>query len=254
MERCKFVVGRRTCLLARLLSCFLPASYSLLLSLSLTHSPTPACRLSPVYNLHPLHLDLLLPSWFPISLPPPSLAATNHQPTNHPTTTTTSSPPRSSSLPQSQHTHTHNSPHTTHNTQHNTHNTHSLTLTIDLLAMVPRPSPSPEPAETFPLSIGDSLIDVPRLWTGLWQLSSPAWGTAPASRIRKEMLKHVSKGFTAFGTRRFVTPFFFPISSSRYPFLLTPRTSRTSRTRTVARAPTLPPPSSSSSPSTPPFY
>lgn len=67
--------------------------------------------------------------------------------------------------------------------------------------MVPRPTPSPEPAETFPLAIGHSLIDVPRLWTGLWQLSSPAWGTAPAARIRKEMLKHVSKGFTAFGTR-----------------------------------------------------
>ena len=65
--------------------------------------------------------------------------------------------------------------------------------------MVPRPTPSPEPAETFPLAIGDTLLDVPRLWTGLWQLSSPAWGTAPASRIRKEMLKHVSKGFTAFG-------------------------------------------------------
>ena len=77
--------------------------------------------------------------------------------------------------------------------------------------MVPRPTPSPEPAETFPLAIGHSLIDVPRLWTGLWQLSSPAWGTAPAARIRKEMLKHVSKGFTAFGTRPFFTPFFsFP--------------------------------------------
>jgi len=85
--------------------------------------------------------------------------------------------------------------------------------------MVPRPTPSPEPAETFPLAIGHSLIDVPRLWTGLWQLSSPAWGTAPAARIRKEMLKHVSKGFTAFGTYRvhFVLPCHFLISSRHPP-------------------------------------
>ncbi|KAG8759421.1 hypothetical protein FRC14_005995 [Serendipita sp. 396] len=41
-------------------------------------------------------------------------------------------------------------------------------------------------------------IKVPRIWTGLWQLSSPAWGTAPAARIRREMRKHVDKGFTAF--------------------------------------------------------
>ena len=82
--------------------------------------------------------------------------------------------------------------------------------------MVPRPTPSPEPAETFPLAIGHSLIDVPRLWTGLWQLSSPAWGTAPAARIRKEMLKHVSKGFTAFGTRPllFTPNFHFLMPSS----------------------------------------
>jgi len=85
--------------------------------------------------------------------------------------------------------------------------------------MVPRPTPSPEPAETFPLAIGHSLIDVPRLWTGLWQLSSPAWGTAPAARIRKEMLKHVSKGFTAFGTYRahVELPCHFLISSRHPP-------------------------------------
>ncbi|KAG8802555.1 hypothetical protein FRC17_006384, partial [Serendipita sp. 399] len=43
-----------------------------------------------------------------------------------------------------------------------------------------------------------AFVDVPRIWTGLWQLSSPAWGTAPAARIRREMRKHVDKGFTAF--------------------------------------------------------
>jgi len=64
-------------------------------------------------------------------------------------------------------------------------------------------SPGPA-AETFKLAIPRSChpftyVDVPRVWTGLWQLSSPAWGTAPAARIRREMRKHVDKGFVAFG-------------------------------------------------------
>lgn len=42
--------------------------------------------------------------------------------------------------------------------------------------------------------------EVPRLWVGLWQLSSNAWGTAPVSRIRSEMKRHVEEGYTAFGT------------------------------------------------------
>ncbi|KAJ7659214.1 NADP-dependent oxidoreductase domain-containing protein [Mycena polygramma] len=39
---------------------------------------------------------------------------------------------------------------------------------------------------------------VPRLWTGLWQLSSNAWGTASASKIRQAMGRHVDHGHTAF--------------------------------------------------------
>lgn len=39
----------------------------------------------------------------------------------------------------------------------------------------------------------------PRLWTGLWQLSSTAWGSASASKIRQSMGRHVDKGYTAFG-------------------------------------------------------
>ncbi|KAI5307279.1 hypothetical protein KEM56_001090 [Ascosphaera pollenicola] len=39
---------------------------------------------------------------------------------------------------------------------------------------------------------------VPRLFTGLWQLSSPAWGTASRSRMLKHFEKHVKEGFTAF--------------------------------------------------------
>ncbi len=68
----------------------------------------------------------------------------------------------------------------------------------DVLPAYPTPSSSfghPVRAEDTQLA-----IDVPRLWTGLWQLSSPAWGTAPAARIRREMRKHVDRGFVAFGT------------------------------------------------------
>ncbi|EGN92064.1 hypothetical protein SERLA73DRAFT_191639 [Serpula lacrymans var. lacrymans S7.3] len=48
--------------------------------------------------------------------------------------------------------------------------------------------------ETF--ALGPFLA--PRIWTGLWQLSSNAWGSAPAARIRQGMLRHLTSGYTAF--------------------------------------------------------
>jgi len=39
---------------------------------------------------------------------------------------------------------------------------------------------------------------VPRIWTGLWQLSGNAWGSAPVVKIRSDMVKYVNQGFTAF--------------------------------------------------------
>ncbi|KAH7879578.1 NADP-dependent oxidoreductase domain-containing protein [Lentinula edodes] len=48
--------------------------------------------------------------------------------------------------------------------------------------------------ESFQL--GSSLL--PRVWSGLWQLSSNAWGTAPLPRIREAMARHVGIGYTAF--------------------------------------------------------
>nr|GAT57227.1 predicted protein [Mycena chlorophos] len=56
-------------------------------------------------------------------------------------------------------------------------------------------SPSdPATHETFQL--GE--FTVPRLWAGLWQLSSNAWGTAPVTKIRQAMARHVDAGYTAF--------------------------------------------------------
>ncbi|KAJ7058484.1 NADP-dependent oxidoreductase domain-containing protein [Mycena amicta] len=48
--------------------------------------------------------------------------------------------------------------------------------------------------ETFQL--GE--FTVPRLWVGLWQLSSNAWGTTSVPKIRQAMGRHVDAGYTAF--------------------------------------------------------
>ncbi|KAH6894038.1 aldo/keto reductase [Coprinopsis sp. MPI-PUGE-AT-0042] len=39
---------------------------------------------------------------------------------------------------------------------------------------------------------------VPRLWVGLWQLSSNAWGSVSAAKVRQGMARHVDSGFVAF--------------------------------------------------------
>lgn len=39
---------------------------------------------------------------------------------------------------------------------------------------------------------------IPRIFSGLWQMSSPAWGTAPTSKIVDQISRHVQSGFTAF--------------------------------------------------------
>ncbi|OAX79414.1 hypothetical protein ACJ72_06269 [Emergomyces africanus] len=48
--------------------------------------------------------------------------------------------------------------------------------------------------ERFPLGP----FVVPRLFIGLWQLSSPAWGSAGKSKMLSQFQKHVNAGFTAF--------------------------------------------------------
>lgn len=48
--------------------------------------------------------------------------------------------------------------------------------------------------ETF--QIGDKTL--PRLFSGLWQLSSPSWGVAPKSKIFSQFWKFVGQGFTAY--------------------------------------------------------
>lgn len=59
-------------------------------------------------------------------------------------------------------------------------------------------APALPPRETF--RIGPFIA--PRLWTGLWQLSSNAWGSASVGKIRQAMARHVEQGYTAFGECR----------------------------------------------------
>lgn len=42
---------------------------------------------------------------------------------------------------------------------------------------------------------------VPRVFMGLWQFSSPAWGSASHSKITADFRKHVDAGFVAYGER-----------------------------------------------------
>lgn len=48
--------------------------------------------------------------------------------------------------------------------------------------------------ETFPLRD----ISLPRLFSGLWQLSSPSWGVASQSQMFKQFAAYIGRGFTAF--------------------------------------------------------
>lgn len=48
--------------------------------------------------------------------------------------------------------------------------------------------------ETF--QIGNKTL--PRLFSGLWQLSSPSWGVAPKSKIFSQFWRFVGQGFTAY--------------------------------------------------------
>ncbi|OTA07348.1 hypothetical protein A9Z42_0082530 [Trichoderma parareesei] len=59
------------------------------------------------------------------------------------------------------------------------------------ISMIPLP---PVARETFLLN-GRR---VPRIFSGLWQMSSPAWGAASSSKVIEQFSRHVQQGFTAF--------------------------------------------------------
>lgn len=75
---------------------------------------------------------------------------------------------------------------------------------------IPRPQPAPAAQETSRESYSpDGLnpdretiqlgrLTVPRLFIGLWQLSSDGWGSTTVNRVRREMRRHVEAGYNAF--------------------------------------------------------
>lgn len=52
----------------------------------------------------------------------------------------------------------------------------------------------PEISESFAVNG----VNLPRIFTGLWQLSSPAWGSASQFKIMEQFSKYVESGLTAF--------------------------------------------------------
>ena len=42
-------------------------------------------------------------------------------------------------------------------------------------------------------------VHAPRIWTGLWQLSSSAWGSADVEDIKQSLRKLVDSGYYFFG-------------------------------------------------------
>lgn len=56
---------------------------------------------------------------------------------------------------------------------------------------------------------------VPRMFMGLWQFSSPAWGTASKPKINAHFRKHVDAGFVAYGMSNLLAYSYNPMKKER---------------------------------------
>ena len=76
----------------------------------------------------------------------------------------------------------------------------ALKFTSDLhrLQSLPKMSSLPANFETFEMGP----FTVPRIWTGLWQVSSDEWQIAPTSQIHEAMERYAKVGYIAFGECR----------------------------------------------------
>ncbi|KAL1797960.1 hypothetical protein ACET3X_004566 [Alternaria dauci] len=56
----------------------------------------------------------------------------------------------------------------------------------------------PRKTTTFLETFSVKSLELPRLFAGLWQLSSPSWGTASQAQMFKQFVEYIESGFTAF--------------------------------------------------------
>jgi hypothetical protein len=70
----------------------------------------------------------------------------------------------------------------------------ALKFTSELQSLPKMSSPSAN-FETFEMGP----FTVPRIWTGLWQVSSDEWQIAPTSQIHEAMERYAKVGYIAFG-------------------------------------------------------
>lgn len=75
-----------------------------------------------------------------------------------------------------------------------------LRLAEDAEALAKSLTQSSRDPEVFPETFELNGTTLPRIFSGLWQLSSPAWGSASSQRMNAQLGKHVQSGFTAFDT------------------------------------------------------
>ncbi|KAF9462857.1 NADP-dependent oxidoreductase domain-containing protein [Collybia nuda] len=74
------------------------------------------------------------------------------------------------------------------------YNVHSFGTPESPMAPYTQPQSESHKVETFRLGP----FMPPRIWTGLWQLSSNAWGSASVAKIRQGMARHLQHGYTTF--------------------------------------------------------
>ncbi|KAL4757250.1 aldo/keto reductase [Aspergillus foveolatus] len=79
----------------------------------------------------------------------------------------------------------------------------ATTQLLDPSSLSQSATPHPIPSELSPVRITETFtldadVHLPRIFTGLWQLSSPAWGSAARAKMLEQFSSYVSRGFTAF--------------------------------------------------------
>jgi hypothetical protein len=76
---------------------------------------------------------------------------------------------------------------------------HNLSTNLELISR----SFKAKPSDLETTKLGNHVV--PRMFMGLWQFSSSAWGSAPRSKMNENFRKHIDAGFVAYGKRVWTT-------------------------------------------------